>query len=262
MFRTSWMPSTTQNQSRMAPWMLPETKAGSLAEYPSLLKAQADKFAPITLENMVSVALLNRTETKFTMPIGKLLSILPAIRQDYQMLSVCGQRLSHYRTLYFDTPDFDLYRMHVNGYADRYKVRSREYTVSGLSFLEVKQSEKVIEVTPLEFLVLEMLMQSVGRVVKRADLCMRLMEHGYSGSEATLKIHIRILRLKLEDDLNQPQYIETVFGVGYRFNAPIRPSAWQPWSGSWSLWRWVFPRRKDTSTDPPPDQCIAGPCAW
>ena len=62
-----------------------------------------------------------------------------------------------------------------------------------------------------------MLMQSPGQVVRRADLCMRLMEKGYSGSEATLKIHIRNLRLKLEDDLSQPHYIETVFGVGYRF---------------------------------------------
>jgi len=43
------------------------------------------------------------------------------------------------------------------------------------------------------------------------------MESGYSGSEATLKIHIRNLRLKLGDDSNQPRYIETVFGVGYRF---------------------------------------------
>ncbi len=34
-----------------------------------------------------------------------------------------------------------------------------------------------------------MLMQSVGQVVKRADLCIRLMENSYSGSEATLKIH-------------------------------------------------------------------------
>ena len=75
----------------------------------------------------------------------------------------------------------------------------------------------MIELTPLEFQVLEMLMQSPGQVVRRADLCMRLMENGYSGSEATLKIHIRNLRLKLDDDLNQPQYIETVFGIGYRF---------------------------------------------
>ena len=60
-------------------------------------------------------------------------------------------------------------------------------------------------------------MQSAGQVIKRADLSIRLMENGFTGSEATLKIHIRNLRLKLGDDLNQPQYIETVFGVGYRF---------------------------------------------
>jgi DNA-binding response OmpR family regulator len=82
---------------------------------------------------------------------------------------------------------------------------------------EVRKQNQVVELTPLEFQVLEMLMQSPGQVVRRADMCMRLVENGYSGSEATLKIHIRNLRLKLEDDLNQPRYIETVFGVGYRF---------------------------------------------
>jgi len=44
-----------------------------------------------------------------------------------------------------------------------------------------------------------------------------LMENGYTGSESTIKIHIRNLRLKLDDDLEQPKYIETVFGIGYRF---------------------------------------------
>jgi DNA-binding response OmpR family regulator len=82
---------------------------------------------------------------------------------------------------------------------------------------EVRKNDVVVECTPLEFQVLEMLMQSPGQVVRREELCMRLMENGYSGSEATLKIHIRNLRLKLEDNLEQPQYIETVFGVGYRF---------------------------------------------
>jgi DNA-binding response OmpR family regulator len=82
---------------------------------------------------------------------------------------------------------------------------------------EVRKQNQVIELTPLEFQVLETLMQAPGQVVRRADLCMRLMDNGYSGSEATLKIHIRNLRLKLDDDLNQPQYIETVFGIGYRF---------------------------------------------
>lgn len=82
---------------------------------------------------------------------------------------------------------------------------------------EVKKGNQIIELTPLEFLILQILMRSAGQVVKRADLAIYLMENGYTGSESTLKIHIRNLRLKLEDDLNQPQYIETVFGIGYRF---------------------------------------------
>lgn len=82
---------------------------------------------------------------------------------------------------------------------------------------EVKKHEQVIELTPLEFQILEKLMQSPGEVIRRADLSMHLMENGYTGSEVTLKIHIRNLRLKLEDDLDQPRYIETVFGIGYRF---------------------------------------------
>ncbi len=82
---------------------------------------------------------------------------------------------------------------------------------------EVIKAMEPIELTPLEFQLLEILMRSAGQVVRRAELCIRLMENGYSGSEPTLKIHIRNLRLKLEDDLDQPRYIETVFGVGYRF---------------------------------------------
>ena len=82
---------------------------------------------------------------------------------------------------------------------------------------EVRKQNRVVELTPLEFQVLEILMLAAGQVVRRAELCMRLMELGFSGSETTLKIHIHNLRQKLEDDLDQPEYIETVFGVGYRF---------------------------------------------
>jgi len=82
---------------------------------------------------------------------------------------------------------------------------------------EVKKQARLVELTPLEFQILEKLMLSAGRVVKRADLSMYLMENGFSGSEATLKIHIHNLRVKLEDDLGKPRYIETVFGIGYRF---------------------------------------------
>jgi DNA-binding response OmpR family regulator len=81
---------------------------------------------------------------------------------------------------------------------------------------EVRKNEQVIDLTPLEFQLLETLMESAGQVVRRATLCMRLIEYGYSGSEATLKIHIRNLRSKIGDDAAEQEYIETVFGVGYR----------------------------------------------
>ncbi len=82
---------------------------------------------------------------------------------------------------------------------------------------EVRKKGQNVELTPLEFQILAMLMQAPGKVIRRADLAIGLMENGYAGSEATLKIHIRNLRLKLDDDLDQPRYIETVFGIGYRF---------------------------------------------
>lgn len=82
---------------------------------------------------------------------------------------------------------------------------------------KVFKAGQPIDFTPLEFFVLETLMRSPGQVVKRADLSIRLIENGFSGSEATLKIHVRNIRLKLGDDLNRPVYIETVFGIGYRF---------------------------------------------
>lgn len=82
---------------------------------------------------------------------------------------------------------------------------------------EVRKGAQTLDLTPLEFQILEMLMHSAGKVVRRADLSIGLMENGYTGSESTIKIHIRNLRLKLDDDLDQPKYIETVFGIGYRF---------------------------------------------
>jgi len=128
---------TTQEQTRPQPWILP-TADWSWYTASSRLAALAENFAPITLKQMDAVALLNRTDTKFVMTTGQLLSALEALQDNYRILSVNGCRLNHYRTLYFDTPDFELYHLHVNERADRYKVRSREYTDSLASFLEVK----------------------------------------------------------------------------------------------------------------------------
>jgi DNA-binding response OmpR family regulator len=94
-------------------------------------------------------------------------------------------------------------------------------TVAGITLdrsrHEVRQGDRQIDLTPLEFQILEILMHSAGQVIRRAELSIKLIENGYTGSEATIKIHIHNLRLKLGDDLNEPRYIETIFGIGYRF---------------------------------------------
>lgn len=71
--------------------------------------------------------------------------------------------------------------------------------------------------TPMEFNLLATLMAEPGRVFTREQLVDRLAESGFAGLERTLNVHVRNLRTKIETDPDQPRYIETVFGVGYRF---------------------------------------------
>ncbi len=95
-------------------------------------------FAPISLSEMSSVALQDRTDTKYVMTERQLYAALAGLADDYRVLDIDGVRLNHYRTLYFDTADFELFQQHHSGRRERYKVRSRSYVDSRLSFLEVK----------------------------------------------------------------------------------------------------------------------------
>lgn len=88
---------------------------------------------------MDSVKLMNRTDTKFVFPLSTLIKILPKLVEHYRVLEINGVRLNAYRSLYFDTEDFQFYHQHHNGKTNRNKVRFREYIDSGLSFLEVKR---------------------------------------------------------------------------------------------------------------------------
>ena len=97
-----------------------------------------EQYTPISLAEMGRVALLNRTDTKYVLSLDALRPIMTELITSYATLEVQGTRMSHYRTLYFDSADFDLYRRHHAGMLNRYKVRSREYVDSQLAFMEVK----------------------------------------------------------------------------------------------------------------------------
>ena len=74
-----------------------------------------------------------------------------------------------------------------------------------------------IDLTPSEFDILATLMAAPGRAFSRLELLERLQGSAYEGYERTIDVHIRNLRAKIEPDPNQPRYVETVYGVGYRF---------------------------------------------
>ena len=83
----------------------------------------------------------------------------------------------------------------------------------------VKVDGRTVDLTPSEFDMLAVLMSAPGRVFSRADLLERLQGGAYEGVERTIDVHIRNLRAKIEPDPADPRYVQTVFGVGYRFAA-------------------------------------------
>ena len=95
-------------------------------------------FAPISLEEMSSVKLMNRTDTKFVTNREKLLQLLEMARQDYYVQEIDGTRNLEYDTTYFDTHDFNMYAVHQHGHTNRQKIRFRTYCISGLQFMEIK----------------------------------------------------------------------------------------------------------------------------
>lgn len=97
-----------------------------------------DQFDPIALEEINSQRLMNRVDTKFVLTSEQLARALDQVQGRYRVLCINDLRLHCYSTVYFDTPDFDLYMSHHRGGVNRYKVRMREYVDSATHFLEIK----------------------------------------------------------------------------------------------------------------------------
>lgn len=95
-------------------------------------------FSPITLEEMASIRLMNRIDTKYLLTVDELRRFLALASADYLVQQIGGERLAEYHTVYLDTPMLDMYYAHAHGRAVREKIRVRTYVASQLSFLEVK----------------------------------------------------------------------------------------------------------------------------
>ncbi|WP_407307464.1 response regulator [Desulfosporosinus sp. SB140] len=73
------------------------------------------------------------------------------------------------------------------------------------------------ELTPKEFELLRIFAAHPGKVYSRDELLERIWGYEYHGDTRTVDVHVRHLRLKIEQDPSNPEYIETLRGIGYRF---------------------------------------------
>jgi hypothetical protein len=96
-------------------------------------------FRPVSLNQLNHLKLMNRTDSKFVLPIHLLPILLQKASRFYQILEIKDHRLFLYKTEYLDSPEMDLYLDHHNQRLNRFKIRYRTYTESNLTFLEIKR---------------------------------------------------------------------------------------------------------------------------
>ncbi len=85
---------------------------------------------------------------------------------------------------------------------------------------EVTLDRQLIPLTALEFDLLHFLASHPGRVWRRKELIQQVWDYEYVGDERVVDVHIGQIRKKIETDINQPALIQTVRGVGYKFEVP------------------------------------------
>lgn len=86
---------------------------------------------------------------------------------------------------------------------------------------KVSLDEKRIDLTPKEFDLLALMANNKGRSYDRNQLLSLVWGYEFSGYEHTVNSHINRLRSKIEPDINNPKFILTTWGIGYRFNDEI-----------------------------------------
>ena len=86
---------------------------------------------------------------------------------------------------------------------------------------ELFRKQEKIDLSFIEFEILHLLMRSPGRVFRKEQIYDIIWNEPYSGDYNVVMRHICNIREKIEDDPGQPMYIQTVRGVGYRFNGNL-----------------------------------------
>ncbi len=83
----------------------------------------------------------------------------------------------------------------------------------------LKKGGEPVELTQVEFQIMEYFMTNAGKALSRTDILTRVWGEEYFGEEKIVDVNIRRLRMKIEEDPSSPQHIQTVWGLGYKWQA-------------------------------------------
>lgn len=83
----------------------------------------------------------------------------------------------------------------------------------------LKKRGQPVELTQVEFQIMEYFFTNPGKALSRTDILTRVWGEEYFGEEKIVDVNIRRLRMKIEDNPSEPRYILTVWGLGYKWNA-------------------------------------------
>jgi len=86
---------------------------------------------------------------------------------------------------------------------------------------EATLAGRPLNLTPIEFKLLSVLIKEPERVFSRAQLIEKAIGYDFEGFDRTIDVHILNLRRRLEPDSNHPKYVKTVYGVGYKFSRGV-----------------------------------------
>ena len=109
-------------------------------------------------------------------------------------------------------------RVAGNPFADDETIKSGPFKLN-LRAREVQKNGVKIELTQIEYGILRTFMQNIGKALSRDDILEMVWGHHYVGELKIVDVNIRRLRLKIEDDPVNPQYITTVRGYGYMWQS-------------------------------------------
>jgi len=93
--------------------------------------------------------------------------------------------------------------------------------VINLEEYTVKKQDKEVHLTPNEFQILLVMAQNPNKTFSRAQLINSALGYDFAGYERTIDAHIKNIRQKIEDNIKEPRYIQTVYGIGYKFQGEL-----------------------------------------